>query len=298
MLAYTAAMTTPSVLADGSRLVPLGGPGRLLRIGLLAGAVGALSLVEPRRLGPVARAAYRVGVASVSGVIAADTARTSGALLDPIRDGVLTGGVTLGMMDLAEAADALLVDGLHRAGLAHPRPLLAALGAAGTVAAYALPGSVGVDRWGALEEVFAESETTELPAEVRALLETLLAPGPDGEDLPGAHVLREQLATVRAVDPGYPTSDVPLHVPEPRRRAVPHQQTWPVTGRFRRGGIEHMLELTISEGALAMLSVMLGPEASAAGEDPRLDRILEEMSSPGFLLPEPGELELRRESEG
>lgn len=289
-------MTTPSPAAP--RPAPFGDPRRLVRVGLLAGAVGALTLVEPRRLGPLGRGAYRVGVAAVSGLLAADTARTSGALLDPVRDGVVTGGATLGLMDLAEAADGLLVDFLRRAGVSRPRPVLAAVGVVGTVAAYALPGPLGGERWGSLEEVFSESETQELPAEARALLEALLAPGPDGVDLPGAAALREQLETVRAVDPGYATSDLPLEVAAPRRRAVPHQQTWPVTGRFRRGGRDYALELTISEGALAMLSVMLGEEPSAATDDPHLDRVLEEMASPGFLLPDPGELVLHRETEG
>lgn len=138
--------------------------GRLLRLSAAAGAVGALTLVEPRTLGPWRKGAYRVGVAVLSGVLVADTSRDDQALLDPIRDGIVGGGVTLGLMDVLERVDGTMVDGLRRVGITRPRPLLAALGAAGTAAMYLLP-SLGdqAQRWGTIEELFEEPETVDLP---------------------------------------------------------------------------------------------------------------------------------------
>lgn len=264
--------------------------GSLLRF-TAAGAVGALSLVEPRRLGPWAHGAYRVGVAALSGAIVAESSRHDLPLLDPVRDGVVTGGVTLGLMDVLERIDGVVVDGLHHAGLSRPRLLLAALGAAGTAVMFALPSlSEQSERWGSLEEVFDEPETTALPREVRDLIAVLLAPStPDG-DLPGAAALREQLEVARAVDPGYPSSDVQIAVEDPAGLAVPRQQVWPVSAGFVRAGIRYALQLQIEDGRLGMLSVMV-PE-----DEPRLEQALERLSSPGFVLPDPQEITLRRET--
>ena len=48
----------------------------MLRVVAGAGAVGALSLVEPRRLGPLAHGAYRVGVAAATAALVADSSRS------------------------------------------------------------------------------------------------------------------------------------------------------------------------------------------------------------------------------
>ncbi|MCK2124905.1 hypothetical protein, partial [Pseudomonas sp. PNPG3] len=69
-----------SQILIGSRPLPLG---LIARAGLMAQAVGALSLVEPRTLGPRRRAWYRVGMAAASGALSADLARDGQRLVSP-----------------------------------------------------------------------------------------------------------------------------------------------------------------------------------------------------------------------
>lgn len=265
--------------------------GRLLRLSAAAGAVGALTLVEPRALGPWRRGAYRVGVAVVSGLLVADTSREDQPLLDPVRDGIVSGGVTLGLMEMLERVDGAIVDGLRRVGVTRPRPLLAALGAAGTAAMYLLPSLEDQgQRWGTIDELFGEPETVDLTREARDLIVALLAPA-DGADLPGAAALREQLARARSVDPGYLSSDVQIEVEDPERLAVPRNQTWPVTGAFTRGGLRYLLQLQIDQGRLGLLAV------AVADDEPRTEQALEQLAAPGFVLPSPEELTLHLETD-
>ena len=266
--------------------------GRLLRISAAAGSVGALTLVEPRALGPWSRGAYRVGVAVVSGLLVADTSRDDEPLLDPVRDGIVSGGVTLGLMEVLEQVDGAMVNGLRRVGISRPRPLLAALGAIGTVAMYLLPSLQDQSqRWGTIDELFGEPETTDLPGEARDLIAALLAPPADAVDQPGAGALRDQLAIARSLDPGYLTSDVQIVVQQPERLAVPRTQSWPVAGDFTRAGVRYTLQLQIDQGTLGLLSVMV------ADGEPRAEQALEQLAAPGFVLPSPEELTLRVETE-
>lgn len=257
-----------------------------------AGAAGALTLVEHRRLGPWAHGAYRIGVAAFTGALAAGTSHPESALLDPAREGIVTGGVTLGLMDVLERVDGSVVDGLQKLGVPHPRPVLAVLGAAGAAAMVALPSLAELAPHGrSVEEMFDQPDSSELPGEVAALIEALLADPPEGPAPAGAEVLRAQLPRTRVLDPGYAGADVTLHVEEPERLAVPRQQTWPVTGHFRRGAIGYALMLHIHEGRLSMLSVMV------PGDEPRLEHALEMLALPGFVLPGPEEITLARETE-
>lgn len=264
----------------------------MLRVVAGAGAVGALSLVEPRRLGPLAHGAYRVGVAAATAALVADSSRYDLPVLDPVRDGVVAGGVTLGLMDVLESFDARMVDALRGLGMTRPRLALAALGAAGTAAVIALPHLGDPDRsWSLHEETFGEPAGVPLPSEARALIAALLADAPDAPAPPGAEALREQLETARVLDTGGAGADLQLVVEDPRRLAVPRQQQWPVRGEFLRGGIRYELELQIDGGRLGMLSVMV-PD-----EEPRLEHALSQLASPAFVLPDPDRIALRRESE-
>lgn len=263
-----------------------------LRVVAGAGAVGALSLVEPRRLGPFAHGAYRVGVAAATAALVADSSRYDLPVLDPVRDGVVAGGVTLGLMDVIESFDARMVDVLRGLGMTRPRLALAALGAVGAAAVIALPHMGEPDRgWAPLEETFGEPAGVPLPSEARDLIAALLADDPDAPAPSGAQALRDQLATARALDTGGVSTDLQLVVEDPERLAVPRQQLWPVRAEFRRGGIRYELELQIDDGRLGMLSVMV-PD-----EEPRLEHALSQLSSPAFVLPEPHEIVLRREGE-
>lgn len=265
---------------------------RVLRVVAGAGTVGALSLVEPRRLGPFARATYRVGVATATAALVADSSRYDLPVLDPVRDGVVAGGVTLGLMDLLESLDGRMVDLLRTLGMDRPRLVLAALGTVGAAAVIALPhiGDPEGD-WTPLEESFGEAAGVPLPSEARALIAALLADDPDGPVLPGAEALRAQLVDARALDTGGVSTDLQLVVEEPERLAVPRQQLWPVRAEFRRYGIRYELELQIDDGRLGMLSVMV-PD-----EEPRLEHALSQLSAPTFVLPDPDEITLRRETD-
>ncbi|MFC7374113.1 hypothetical protein ACFQRD_02390 [Brachybacterium sp. GCM10030268] len=266
--------------------------GRLLRISAAAGAVGALGLIEHRRLGPWTHAAYRLGYAATTGMIVADAARRDQPLLDPVRDGIVTGGVTLGMMGAFERVDAAIIEGMRGAGVRRARPLLAALGAVATVALYGMSSVEGQShRWGSIDEIFDEPELADLPGEARALAAALLETPDDGPMLPGARTLRDQLATARSVDPGYLSSDMQIVVEQPERLAVPRNQTWPVTGEFTRAGIRFLVRLQISDGMLSLLSVTV-PDGER-----RVQQALEHLASPGFVLPSPDELTLRVESD-
>ncbi|MGP9743995.1 hypothetical protein [Brachybacterium sp. AOP29-B2-41] len=257
-----------------------------------ASAVGAISLVEHRRLGPWSHGAFRVGMAALTGALVADSSRHDQALLDPVRDGIVAGGVTLGLMDLIERLDGAVVDGLRGAGVRHPRALLATLGAVGTAAMIVAPGAFSQsERWGTLEETFGESESRPLPEDVQTLLTALLTPPEHTTDLPGAAALREQLASARIVDLGYPSSDVQFEVEDPQRLAVPRQQVWPLRAAFMRDGFRYELELQIDDGCLGMLSVMV-PD-----DEPRHEDAHELLSSPEFALPEVSEITLEQESE-
>lgn len=265
--------------------------GRLLRLTAAAGTVGALTLIEPRRLGPRARAAYRVGTAAVSGLLAADTTTEEGALLDPALDGLLTGGVTLGLMDLSEHLDRRIVDGLHRLGVTRPRLLLAGIGAAGAAALYLVPAAKLAWRDGEPGAADDDPETADMPEQVRALIAALLAPPAEGGDHPGAPALRTQLGSARVVEVGYASSDVVIDVEQAEHLAVPRNQTWPVTGRFEQGGFWFSLELQIDAGRLGMLSVMV------QDTEERGDEAMEFLDRPGYELPMPQELTLHRETE-
>lgn len=267
-----------------------------LRSAAAAAVVGGITLIEPRHLGPWSRAAYRIGMAGVSGLLTADTTTEEEALLSPSLDGVLTGAATLGLMDLGEHLDGALVDLMRRRGISRPRLVLAGIGAAGTLALYALEARRSAGQVEGEDSFSQESdeEDRELPAPVRDLVALLLAEPEDGEDLPGAPALRAQLLLARTHGPAEEASEVWLTVPETAERAVPRHQTWPVRGTFTQQGHRFQLELQIDDGTLSMLSVFPNDEV----QHPELeeDAALEHLSSPDFSLPAAAEVEIVRET--
>ncbi|AXK44407.1 hypothetical protein [Brachybacterium saurashtrense] len=255
-----------------------------------AAVVGGLSLIEPRALGPWSRAAYRTGVAGASGLLLADSTRDQDAILSPGLDGALLGAATLGLMDLSEHLDAQIVDAMRRRGISRPRLVLAALGAAGTVAMYALearraPQDPGV-------EPADDDEERELPAPVRELVALLLAAPEEGADLPGAPALRAQLSRARDHGPAEQTGEVWFSVPDTYERAVPRYQTWPVRGVFTQRGHRLQAELQIDDGQLSMFSIL--PADGVEGD--AVDAALEHLAGPEFSLPAPEEIEIVHEN--
>lgn len=291
-------MSSSSIFDPGPTLPgPLAS--RRTRMLIAAGVSGALTLIEPRELGPWQRAAYRMAVSVGSGLLGADLAREDEPIIDPARDGLLTGGLTMGLMDLTEHVDGRIVDVLEGVGVPRPRLAMAVVNAASAALLYAMtPQGNG---WFAASDTFEESEPQDLPEPVRELVGLLLAAPAGGEDLPGAAALREQLTGARTQDLGYPSSDVQLIVGDPERLVVPHQQTWPATGSFERDGITYRLELQIGDGMLSMLSVMVddGTFADEAGvvDDAQLEAAIESLSSPDFRWPRSAEITVQTESE-
>lgn len=275
----------------GSRSLPLG---LLVRAGAATAAVGALSLIEPRSLTPGRRAWYRVGMAAASGLLSADLGRDGQALVSPTADGVLAAGLTMGLAEVSERLDGRTVDGLRRIGIRHPRLLLAVVGAAGTALAYWAP------TWAADDDpddadADDEPERLELSDEARELIAALLA-NPSGRGgLPGAPALRSQLAVAERVDPGYPTSDLELAVDAPERLVVPHDQTWPVLGRFRHEGIGFELRLLITDGRLSQLMVALADDTLEDGD--LMERAYDMLGEGEVPLPAVEDLELVVESD-
>lgn len=271
--------------------LPAAGSGRAARAVLAAGVVGALSLVEPRALGPWQRCAYRLSAAVVSGLMAADAAREEEPLLDPVRDGVVIGAITLALMGPSERLDGVITDGMRRVGIFRPRLVMGALGVLSTAVAYALPSGTGDgEGWQSVDDMFGEREPVDMPEQVRALIAALLAGPAAGPDLPGAAALRDQLVTARIARSDC-DADTQILVEDARRLAVPRSQSWPVTGEFTREGVRYELALTIEDGTLGMLSVLV-PD-----DELRLEEALDATSSPDFELPGPEQLLLRVETE-
>lgn len=260
----------------------------LLRSAAAAATIGGLSLIEPRRLGPWSRAAYRIGTAGVSGLLVADTTREEEVMLSRGLDGVIIGAATLGLMDLVEHLDARIVDAMGRRGISRPRLVLAALGAAGTVAMYALDTYRASEEHGT--EIEEDVEERELPTPVRDLVDLLLAA--EGTDLPGAAALHAQLPEANAHGPSEEAAEVWLSVPETAERAVPRQQTWPVRGVFTQKGHRFQAELQIDDGLLSMLSIVLADDI----EEADVDAALEHLSGTDFSLPGSDEIKIVRET--
>lgn len=180
-------------------------------------------------------------------------------------------------MDLLEKVGATRL--AEKTGLTHPRAAMAVIGVLGALAGNAMVRRShrdAVERGAmvrAVDDMPADVELEEaaripVPAAARVLLETLLDPAlSEGATLPGASALRAQLAHTEAAEPepGVEFSDwLPLVVdPEtPLVRAVPHDFTWPVRGRFTREGQEFELRLRVVDGELGALEIVPVDETS------------------------------------
>lgn len=171
-------------------------------------------------------------------------------------------------MDLLEKVGAT---GLaQKAGLTHPRAAMAVLGVAAALLGNAAARRTHRDavQQGALLRFMDDMPEDEdglapvpVPAAARVLLETLLDPAlAEGAALPGQAALRAQLAHTKAVEqePGVEFTDwLPLVVDAetPLVRAVPHDFTWPVRGRFTHEGQEFEVRLCVVDGELGALVV-------------------------------------------
>ena len=263
--------------------------------GLLAAAVvGALTLVDPHRMGAAERRGLARTEAAASGAFVAAEAASSlrlaglpgrvGPAAGGLAAGAATAALALSTVPLNDRIDGALVRFLERAGASAPRAVLAG---AAALAVLAGNESVRRERRNALEEAawpawddLSEEEQSEptapLPVEVRVLLETLLDPAlAEGRELPGAAALRAQLPHVRTVasmaeairDEDEVPDWTPLVVETdgPVDRAVPHDHVWPVRGRFAVGedGHEVELRLQVIDGELGALVITLPADEDA-----------------------------------
>ena len=269
-------LTSPAVrLGRAARLigdVPLSS--RVLRGTAFSLALGAFSLVDPHRLDPWQRTGHRMISGALAGAVGADLARED-PIVDPVTDSVLLAGAALALAGPAEELDGWAQKRLGELGITHPRWIFAALGAGMTAATYALASRQVEDEqaWHELAHTITDELRGELDPRLRAVIEAMLAPavdGADGADLPGAAALREQLGHVRQLG-DRPFFDTMLVFEDPALttlpRAVPRQQTWPVSACFDRDGRVYRLELLISDGLLAAVTATTDQAETPVGWD-------------------------------
>jgi hypothetical protein len=228
---------------------------RSLENGLASSAaMGALTLIDPARLSPGGRLAYRGAMAALAaaGVAIELNADDDDLFLDPTSRVAITvgaAGLILGMAEVSEHWDARMYGYLAQRGVSRPRLLMAAGATAFSLASFALgrlvtrPQPAG--RW---DDLVLQP----VPAEVRALVLGLL----DATDGYGADQLRAQLETaqVEASAAGDFSSVVEFVVPDGAQRAIPHDFTFPVKAHFRTdSGEEVRALLIVQDGKLDAL---------------------------------------------
>lgn len=255
--AYRAALSDPSFP-------------RAKTLGFSLGAA-ALTLIEPRRLSPRARTAYRAAMSTFAGLAVTDSLRAEPLPVDRGTVGAVATGATAALMPLSEKCDAFVIDRANRLLGGATRPLLAAVTAVAMVDAMVrqhqdemtmpelgegaswfahAPRSGGVFDPTADPEIPEATERDLTPKE-RAVLEALCS-----KDFPGAEAIRSQLRTARALDWGEAMigeSVLDLTVKDPEQLIVPHFQTWPVGGFFEVDGHGFSAELGVMDGLISTL---------------------------------------------
>ena len=248
---------------------------RSLENGLASSAaMGALTLVDPARLSPGGRLAYRGAMAALAaaGVAIELNAEDDDLVLDPTSRVAITvgaAGVILALAEVSERWDAQLHRYLRERGVPAPRLLMAAGAAAFSLASFELGRLVPRPRSaGAGEDLVLQP----VPAEVRDLVLGMLA-ATEGH---GAGELRAQLQTARVEGPasGGFSSVVEFVVPQDAPLAVPHDFTFPVKAHFRtEGGEEVRTLLIVQDGLLNALVLDPVTEAGDPEDEVELDDV-------------------------
>ena len=222
---------------------------------MLAAATG-LTLVEPRRLRGVWRAAYWAAVSALSGLVVAESAAQERALLGDLPDGGATrcgpsaqglaaAGLTACVRRPALAADAWVTDALTALGSRRPRARMGAATAAG--GAWSLVLQPAYPRWGATA-VGLEEPVVELEPGVRHVIEGMLGATDDW----GAPELRAQLESARQRGT-MADGSVGLVVDEAAPRSQGDHYDFPVIARGESAGRPVTVTLTVVDGAMAFL---------------------------------------------
>lgn len=248
-------------------------PGRPERALLLSAALGAAALIDPAKLRPGRRAAYRLANAGTAAALVAGDTGTGAGVATRAAVATAAGGAVLGLSEAGEALDAKLQRGLLRRGVSRPRLVFAAVTFALTLATE-IPAVLaarkshrsGIDINGfASADQCADDEGADddisyepLPAGARALVAGML----DFSAEPSSEPLRAQLAVAREkVWAGIPGSFgiIEFDVPgaEALPLAVPYRQQFPVVAEFAdpETGEPRVLRLAVEDGRLEQLSI-------------------------------------------
>ncbi|NLT31529.1 MAG: hypothetical protein GXX86_13965 [Propionibacterium sp.] len=227
-----------------------------------AGALGALTLIDPNRLSGARKHLYWLGAGALTSAesLAGDQEQIPGT-----RPALAVGitGATYGAQDLLARGDKWTMDFLARRGVRHPRRWMAVLTAVGSLAITlfearrdsALQEARYV--WDGQDPVAAEP----LPEDVRDIVTGLL----DTVDGWGVAELRAQLADARCRNSnGVIEFEIPDDAPTPLLESY----TFPATGTFERDGRTHVIILDIDEGKLAWLSQLTEPSWEDGDPEP------------------------------
>lgn len=219
-------------------------------------AFGALSLVDPARLTPGRRRAYRAALATTTAWWTAVTTGRDRTVYVPAHAvaGLLAGGAAWALADASDALDERILGSLRTAGVRRPRRWMAAISAAGVLASFARDRAVARTEDAVLGEDLVR--TRPVTPQVREVVRGILLAADD----PAAGELLAQLELAQESyfddgDDGFATV-VEFEVPEEAVRVVPHSQVYPVQARFEApDGTRLQVSLQLHEGRLAHLVV-------------------------------------------
>lgn len=245
--------------------------------------VGALSLVDPARLGPGPRLAFRAVTAVITGGLTFLELKRTEALHDEIlvRAAAAVGvaGTVFGLSDVSEKIDARITSGLRKAGVRRPRLLLAVASTLTSIAAFRSSDRVG-SPWQSPYEWRADPRDdrddaprhADVDPAVRDLVDGILSE----TTAYSAEDLRRQWATAQAEY--WPTEDtavfdgqVVISVDEATPRVVPYDFTFPVRAQFRTpSGILAEASVVVSGGRLRAVVITVADDAEPVDfdEDP------------------------------
>lgn len=258
-----------------------------------AAAFGALSLIDPSRLSPTRRRAYRAGVAATTAWWAGVTTDRNRTTLVPanVVAGAAAGSAVLALSDASENLDARIVGRLETAGVRHPRRWLAAASVASVLVGYTVDRAAARTEAQALEVGEDLVRTRALTPAVREAVHGIL----QATDTADARVLLGQLAVAQEsfFDDGVEgfSATVEFRVPDDVVRVVPHQQTYPVRARYQApDGTQLQISLQLLEGKLSHLTIDFAEDAYF--EDESAIDVVEELVD---QWPDPTDLRYLRE---
>lgn len=225
---------------------------------------GAFCLVDPARLGPRSRWAFRGLTAGiVGGLTLLELKRTPALKHNPIAIGGAAAGVAgtvFGLSEVSENLDARMMSGLERVGIRSPRVFVAVVSTVASIVSF---------RSSVATEEDADSGSadgpfyTDVDPAVRALVDGMLAETPEHSSA----TLSAQWATARTEhwtrpEPGEFDRWLEFSVEESTSRVVPHTFTFPVKAHFRTpSGVVAEASLLVSEGRLRSLAIDVAPGA-------------------------------------